>query len=172
MWIHLVTFRQALPFSNILEHFCSYENVGDALARLWFETGCTGGSRGRRRVALPCPGSCGVLPSWAESPFCPQPPEPDVPLHINSQFIVGFHWIWPQGSVQGGLCRPWWRHGSCRQCWKKAQGGKCFLYTTPKQPPPFSDKAKVKIFGTFPGTPENKMRALLFLWLRSLLPRC
>lgn len=72
-------FRQALPFSNILEHFCSYENVSDALARLWFETGgAVGAGRGDGRPCLP--GQLWGAPSWAESPFCPQPPEPDVPF--------------------------------------------------------------------------------------------
>lgn len=60
--------------------------------------GLHGGGQGRRR--RPClPRQLWGAPSWVESPFCPQPSEPDVPLHINSQFIVGFHWFWLQRSV-------------------------------------------------------------------------
>lgn len=100
--LRLVAVRQALLFSIILENFCLCKNVGDLLTRLWFRPGCRGG--GCVAVSPALPGQLwGVTSSYAELPFCPQPLEPDVTLHIHSQFIVGFHWFWLQQSIQWGL---------------------------------------------------------------------
>lgn len=125
--------------------------MGDALARLWFEAGCTvGAGRGDGRPCLPR--QLWGAPSWAESPFCPQPLEPDVPFVHKSQFIVGFHCIWPQRSVQGGFAARGGGTGPAGDAGRKHREGNVSFKTAPKPPPPFSEETKVEISGTFPGT--------------------
>lgn len=157
MWIHLVTFRQALPFSNILEHFCSSESVGDALARLWFEKSCTVGAwRGDGWPSLPQ--QLWGAPSWAESPFCPQPLEPDVPF--AHKFSV---YCWLSLNLVTEKCsgRPLLPVVVARVLQAMQEGGTGKEVLPLKQHPnkPHHSQTKVKIAGTFPGT--------VFLFLRT-----
>lgn len=98
------------------------------------------------------PGSCGVLPPGLNRPSVPSPWSQMSLLHINSQFIVGFHCIWPQRSVQGGFAARGGSTGPAGSAGRKHREGSASFKTAPKPPPPFSDETKVEISGTFPGT--------------------